>query len=218
MASFEQVGFEATIRGVSQYVANVGKIAVANKQLLSNIGKTSRNIGRTLTLGLTLPILAATAFSFKMAADFDFAFTKINTLVGISAETLEGYKETVLDLSAETARSPLELAEALFVITSAGARGAAALDILTLSAKGAASGLGETKEIARVVTSVVTAFGEENLSAARATNILLATARAGNFEVSELGAALGKAIPLVAAAGLQFEDKISGGKKKRANY
>ncbi len=106
------------------------------------MGRQMQSTGRNLTRSLTLPIIAAGGASLKLAADFDESMTKIQTLVGISSDKVEQFKEKVLSLSGQTAKAPAELADALFTVTSAGLRGAEALQVLEMSAKGSAIGSG----------------------------------------------------------------------------
>jgi len=170
------------------------------------MGRQMQSTGRNLTRSLTLPILAAGGASLKLAADFDESMTKIQTLVGISSDKVEQFKEKVLSLSGQTAKAPAELADALFTVTSAGLRGAEALQVLEMSAKGSAIGMGETKEIARAVTAVMQAYGPEVMSAAQAMDMLTATVREGNLEAAELAPVLGRVVGVAAQLGVSFEE------------
>jgi TP901 family phage tail tape measure protein len=172
---------------------------------LGTIGRGFQTAGRSLTLGLTLPIVAAAAAVVKMGVDFEKEMTKIQTLVGIAGDKVDLMGESVLELAKTTAKGPQELAKALFVVTSAGARGAVAMEILEQAAKASAIGLGDTAEIARAVTSAVNAYGESNLDATRATEILVATVREGNLEASDLAGSLGRVIGIAANVGLTFD-------------
>ena len=94
---------------------------------------------------------------------------------------------------------------ALFTVTSAGLRGAEAMEVLEMAAKGSAIGMGDTKEIARAVTAVMQAYGPETMSAAKAMDVLTATVREGNLEASELAPVLGRVVGLAAQMGVGFD-------------
>ena len=183
--------------------ARVG-MAAAGKQF-SAVGKKMRNVGRTMTTKITAPLMLIGAASIKMAADFETGLTKMITLVGLSSDEVNAFKEDILDLSGDTAKSPKELADAMFFITSAGLRGADAIEALTASAKASALGLGETEVIADAVTSAMNAYGAANLSASRATNIMALAVREGKLEASQLAPVLGRVLPTAAAMGVEFE-------------
>ena len=208
---FAQLGVDTVQfnRGFARAEATVNrfeKTLLARGRNLQRFGKRLSGIGNTLTSRLSLPLAIAGVASGKMAADFDASMTKIETLVGIAGEEVEGMKAEVLKLAGSTARAPEELAEALFTVTSAGLRGKVAMETLELAAKAAASGLGETKDIARAVTGILQSYGEENLSAARATDILTAIVREGNLEASELAPVLGRITGIASQLGISFEE------------
>ncbi|MCO6358541.1 phage tail tape measure protein [Roseivirga pacifica] len=169
------------------------------------MGRQMQSTGRGLTRNLTAPILALGAASTKLAVDFDESMTKIQTLVGLSEDTVKGFRTEVLKLAGKTAQAPAALADALFTVTSAGLRGAEALQVLEMAAKGSAVGMGDTKEIARAVTAVMQAYGPEVLNAAQAMGILTATVREGNLEASELAPVLGRVVGLAAQLGVGFD-------------
>jgi TP901 family phage tail tape measure protein len=79
------------------------------------------------------------------------------------------------------------------------------MDVLEMSLKAAAVGLGETKTIADLSTSAMNAYGSESLSASDATDILTAAVREGKLEASALAGAMGGVIPLASNMGVSFD-------------
>ena len=111
------------------------KTGLARAQMaLAKTGAKMKTIGRSMTMSLTLPFAMIGAAGAKMAIDFQDSMTKINTLVGITAEEVNSMAEEVKKLSGETAKSPQELADALFTVTSAGLRGNEAMEALEQAA------------------------------------------------------------------------------------
>ncbi len=196
-----------------QYQKAMGEAQSATSKLeseggrsMSKLGASMQSAGRTATVGVTLPLVGVGAASIKMASNFDASMSKIVGLVGLSADEVDGMKASVLELAGSTATAPQELSDALFVLTSAGLKGDEALSALEYSAKASAAGLGETNDIARAVSGAMNAYGPGVLDAAHATDVLTATARAGNFETSELASSLGKVLPFAKQAQASFED------------
>ncbi|KKL79184.1 hypothetical protein LCGC14_2017370, partial [marine sediment metagenome] len=218
----EVVGVRAVVQGTGRYVADarrintatagIGRTAQVTQKRTVSMGDSMRLSGtrmremgtQAVFLGGALTALAA-APAF-LAGRFETSFVKIENLVGESRQALEELRPAVLALSGDTARSPQELADALFVVESGGLRGAEALETLDASARAAALGMGQTGDIARVTTQAILAFREQNLTASRAVNVLVGTARAGNFETSQLAAAFGRVLPLAAELGIRFSD------------
>lgn len=168
-------------------------------------GRRLEAAGARLTRNLSLPIAGAGAISAKFAADFEASMTKVNTLVGVSQQEVDGLSDAVLALSGDVGRGPRELADAMFFITSASLRGRQAVEALEVSAKLAAIGLGDTATVADAVTSAMNAYGHANLSAARAANVLLAAVAEGKIEADALAGSIGRVLGIAADMGVEFE-------------
>jgi TP901 family phage tail tape measure protein len=173
---------------------------------IENTGKKMQAVGKKLTIGVTAPIVAATAVITKMGAAFDAEMVKINTLVGVSIDKVDAWNSEILKMSTAVGRGPKELAEAMFVVTSAGERGENALKILEASAQAAAVGLGDTTTVARTVTAVMQAYASSGMTASRATDVLTATVREGNLEAASLAGSLGRILGTASQVGITFEE------------
>jgi len=168
------------------------------------VGSAMTQVGTRMTAAITVPILGVAGAATKMGADFESTMTQINTLVGVNQDQVKSWSRDLLKLGPEVGKSPRELAEALFFVTSAGLRGQEAIDTLTFSAQASAVGLGETKTVADAVTSAMNAYGPAVLDAEKATNILIATVREGKTEPEDLASSLGRVIPLASQMGITF--------------
>lgn len=175
------------------------------ERALNRTAKRFTSVGKSLTTGLTLPIIAAGAAVTKFATDFDTSLSRIEGLVGRSREEVAGYRKEILALAGPTAKAPKELADAMFFITSAGFEGAEAVDTLRAAAKASAAGLGDTIIVADAVTSAVNAYGKENLSAAISTSILVAAVREGKASAETIAPALGAILPIASELGVSFD-------------
>lgn len=173
---------------------------------LNKFSRQTQKLGRSITRNFSIPFALAGTAAVKMVADFDTSMTKLNTLVGISEGEIKKFKESVLELSGEVAQSPNELAEALFFLTSAGLKGANAMETLEAVSKGVAIGLGEQTDLAKVAGAAQNAYGADVLSSAEALDIFGAMVKTGMFESSELAAVLGKEAGFAAALGISFEE------------
>jgi TP901 family phage tail tape measure protein len=148
--------------------------------------------------------LAAAGRVARKELDFQETMSRITGLVGVAEKQVKEWRGEVERLAITYGRSTNEMAEGLFFVTSAGFRGAAAIDTLEASVKGAAAGLGETATIADAATSAVNAYGKANLDAADAVGIIVATVREGKAEASSIAGALGRVINVAAETGVQF--------------
>lgn len=200
------VKFRADTSDVQTKLDGLQKKMQDTESKLTSMGQSMQSVGKKLSLGLTTPLVGLGVAAAKTAMDFETSLSKMVGLVGLTTDEVDGMRDSVLALSGETAKAPQELADAMFVVTSAGLRGSDALDALESAAKASTAGLGDTADIARSVAGAMNAYGPATLDAAKATDVIVATARAGNFETSQFAAAIGRVLPFAKQAGSSIED------------
>ena len=173
---------------------------------LATTGAAMKKVGKSMTMYLTLPMALVGGAAVKMSMDFESSMSKIVGLVGIAREQVDQWGQDILKMAPQLGKAPKELADALFFITSAGIRGAEAMDVLKMSAKASVSGLGETKVVADLVTSAMNAYGKETLNAQLATDVLTAAVREGKAEATALASSMGMVLPIASNMGVQFHE------------
>ena len=194
----------ANVTGASQRMSRGFGTGVITARTLGDAMRMSASLMKYTVAGAFMKVGTA---AIQAARNFELSFSRIRGLTGMAQDSVERMKEGVLDMAVSTTRGPEELAEALYFVTSSGIRDATvAMDVLGSSAKASAAGLGETKTVADAVTSAMNAYGPANLSAARATDILVATVREGKAEADTFAPAFSKVLPVAAAFGASFED------------
>jgi len=176
---------------------------------LNNMSQRFRTFGYLASAAITLPIIAAGKTMFKMASDYEFAIQKIVGLTGTAQEEVNQWSEEIKRMAVEFGKTPKELAEGLYFIASSGIKGAEVLNVLELSAKAAASGLGETSTIADYLTSVLNAYRGTGITAAYATDVLVAGVREGKSEATGFASAMGAVIPMASKLGMSI-DQVAG--------
>jgi TP901 family phage tail tape measure protein len=173
---------------------------------LTVFGAKMKAVGRSITSSFSLPFAAIGAAGAKMAMDFEKNMTKINTLVGVSGKEVQKLAQDVMGLSGSVAQAPAELAEGLFFLSSAGLRGANAMQTLEAVSKGVAIGLGEQTDLAKVAAAAQNAYGEETISAAEALDVFAGAVKEGMFEASDLAQVLGQQLGMASSLGISFEE------------
>ena len=172
------------------------------QRALANFQNFAVDVGRVAAAAVSAVAVA----SVREAAQFETTFAGIQGLVGLTADEIDELQAAARRLGPEFGRSGNEAAEALFFITSAGLRGATAIDVLEASLMGAAIGLGDVDTIANAATAAVNAYGESNLSGVDAVEALAEAVRLGQFAPAELAGALGRVIPISSELGVSFEE------------
>lgn len=190
---------------VSASITDFEKQMAGLERQLGKTGDRLQSIGGDLTKGLTLPLAGIAVAAYKLSSDFDTAMTKVRTLASESAENVAELRKQVLQLAPAVGIGPTQLADALLAIESTGFRGSQAMSILEMAAKGSAIGMGASVDVARALTAAVNAYGVENLSAAKAADILTATVDAGGAEADELATEIGRVVGVASQLGVSFE-------------
>lgn len=172
---------------------------------LQALGLQVARAGDRLT-ALTAGIVATGIGVVKLSTDFQTNMTKIANLTEIGVQGVGRMREAVLKMGPEVAQGPLALSEALYSIGSVGLTGAKALETLEMSAKATAIGLGETKDVSRAISAAVINYAHENMTAARAADILTVAVKAGGAEADEFAKSLGRVIATGRQVGVSFEE------------
>jgi TP901 family phage tail tape measure protein len=197
------VSLEDQLKRNKMSMANYTKFMGVSAQRLRTFGYLS-------TAFLTMPIVGAGKAIVQTSKEFEFSMQKIVGLAGVGQESVNKWRESVLQLATVVGKSPQELAEGLYFIASSGIKGSKALDVLTVSAQAAMAGLGQTKDIADVLTSALNAYAGTGLTATRAADVLVAAVREGKGEAEDFASAMGQIIPIAANVGVSF-DQLAGG-------
>ena len=211
------VTIRITTTGVKSATSGMNAVTKSSQKMTRGMGQgviTARTLGDSMrmTASLMKYTVAGGFMKIGQAAvqafrNFELSFSRIRGLVGVSADAIEKMKEGVLGLSGATTKGPEELAEALYFITSSGIRDTSTvMSVLELSAKASAAGMGETTVVADALTSALQAYGMGNLSAANATDILVAAVREGKAEADTFAPAFSKVLPVAASFGASFND------------
>lgn len=156
-----------------------------------------------------LAVAAGVAKSVDAFIDFETTMVRTVTLAGSTEDAMRRLSDSVLALAPQVGKGPQELAEALYFVQSSGVAASDAMEVVESAAKASAVGLGETQVVADAVTSVLNAYGSENITAAHATDILVAAVREGKGEADAIAGAIGRVIPIAANMGVEFDQVAS---------
>ena len=123
------------------------------------LGQSFTNVGKTLTTGITMPVMAIGASVVKTQMQFEDSMAKVKALSGATGEEFKKLEDTAKKYGETTVFSASECADALGYMALAGwdaNESAAGLPgVLNLAA---ASGM-ELAEASDLVTDYLTAFG-----------------------------------------------------------
>lgn len=173
---------------------------------LSTIGGKITGAGKTLTMGLTAPILGAGAAAVKTTADFDKSMSQVKAVSGATGEDFDALRNKAREMGATTKFSASDAADAMNYMAMAGWKTNDMLGgISGIMDLAAASGedLATTSDI---VTDALTAFGKSADDSGHLADVMAATSSNANTNVSMLGESFKYVAPLAGAMNYSMED------------
>lgn len=176
---------------------------------LSSSGDKMKETGKSLTKGITLPLLAAGGAGFKFALDQETAFAKVSTLLSGSEKEMNAYKDTIRNASSDMGVAFDEYAESVYGSISAGIDAGHAIDFVADNVKLARGGFTDTATAVDLTTTVMNAYGMEIEDTQRIHDVLINTQNKGKTTVDELASSMGKVIPTADAQNVSFEQLSS---------
>ena len=154
---------------------------------LRSAGRALTSTGKSLTVGLTLPIAGVATAAVKTGMDFDAAMSKVQAISGASGEDFDKLRDKAREMGAQTKFSASEAADAFGYMAMAGWKTEQMMDgiegVMNLAASSGES-LASTSDI---VTDAMSAFGYKAKDAGHFADVLAATAANSNTNVNMLG-------------------------------
>lgn len=156
------------------------------QKLVSQTADGMTKAGKIMTLGVTLPILAAGAAAFKMASDYNESLNKVEVAFGYAAGSIESWSETTLKSFGIAKGTALDMAASYGdMATSMGLSKSAAADMSKqmVSLAGDMASF-KNMDIAEVNTALTAVFTGETESLKR-MGIVMTEANLQSFAMSQ---------------------------------
>ena len=173
---------------------------------LNKLGDGMKNVGKKLTMGLTLPIAGIAAASTNTAMNFEAAMNEVSAISGTTGKDLSKLSDLAKEMGRTTKFSASESAEALKYMGMAGWKTEDMLaglpGILNLAAAGGTD-LALTSDI---VTDGLTAMGLSAKDTDKFVDIMAATCSNANTSIELMGETLKYAGPVAGALGIEMDD------------
>jgi len=173
------------------------------------MGRSLKGVGRGMSMGITLPMLAFGASTIKTAMNFEKSMNKVKALTGAGTEDLKQLNDQAKELGSSTEYSASEVADAMGFLGMAGFKTKeimgtipGLLDMATASG----SDLARTADIA---SNIMGAFAIDTTSPSAVNKVMdslaLATA-SSNVDLEMLSETMAKSAPVAKKYGLTLQD------------
>ncbi|MHC1731965.1 MAG: phage tail tape measure protein [Bacteroidales bacterium] len=189
--------------------AKLGKSAQEAGDKLSKIGSSTSSVGKTLTLGVTTPIIGIGTAAVNAGMEFEAQMSRVQAISGATGEEFTQLNEQALQLGSDTAFSASEAAQGMENLASAGFNTTQIMSAMPGMLNLAASGGVDIATASDIAASALNGFGLEAGQAGHVADVLASAASATNAGVTDMGAALKYAAPSANALGLSLEEVSS---------
>jgi hypothetical protein len=185
-----------------------GQMQNANRKLQST-GKAFTSAGKNLSIGLTAPIVALGAASFKTFADFEQQLAKVRAVSGATASEFKALSDNASLLGRTTAFTATQVAELQLSYSKLGfkpkeivAATAATLDLALATGEDLASS-------ATVAASTLKGFGLEVDQIGRVTDVMAKSFSSSALDLEKFKVAMAVVAPVAKNAGVTLEEATS---------
>lgn len=145
--------------------------------------------------------------SVQAANQFNKGMKEVFTLLpGISQQSMSAMTNDVKEFSKEMGTLTSETVPALYQALSAGVSQDSVFDFLETANKAAVGGVTSLETAVDGLSSVVNAYGEDTVSASKASDLMFTTVKLGKTTFEELSSSLYNVVPTAVGAGVAFED------------
>lgn len=172
--------------------------------------KTMKNTGRSMTLGLTLPLTLLGGAALKTFADFETAIANVQANSGATAEEMERVRQTAKQMGRETAFTSTDAANALFQLSAAGYnvnQSIAAVESTMLLASASGVSLEDATDL---VTKSMKAFSLEAEDAGHVSDVFTQAANQTAVQIQDLHDGMAQAGQLGARYNQSLESVTAG--------
>jgi len=169
-----------------------------------------QKFGKAAVLAGGVAAVAVAGFAAKGVAEFakfEKGMNEVFTLLpGISQEAMDDMEDQVKDFSKEFGVLPDEVIPSLYQAISAGVPKDNVFEFMEVASKAAIGGVVPLETAVDGITSVINAYGKENITAAHASDLMFTAVRLGKTTMDELSRSLFQVNPVAAAMGIEFGD------------
>lgn len=158
-------------------------------------------------LGATVAVAGFSASSLDDFVKFDKSISEVFTLLPhLSQDAFDQMSADAREWSKELGVLTQESVPALYQAISAGVPPENVFDFMTVAQKAAIGGVTQLETAVDGITSVVSAYGAEIISATEASDLMFTAVKLGKTDFSQLSGSLFNVIPTAAALGVEFGD------------
>lgn len=190
--------------------ASGGGIGAMSTALKGLAGLATGPVGATVVAigALTAATAGFGIKALKASGEFQKGMNMVYTMLpNVSQQTKDKLGKDVLDLSEKYGKAAENISESMYQALSAGVSTNDVRGFLDVAQQATiASGLNDTAIAVDGISSVVNAFGKENINAQKASDLMFTAVRKGKTTFGEMAGSIAQVSPIASSLGVQFSD------------
>lgn len=190
-------------------IAGIDELSsVLNKSMkgIKKMGESVRNVGRQLTLGVTLPIAAMGAMTLATAGNFESSMNRVQNLTQATGTEFRALQMQARELGAATAFSASQAADAMGFLGMAGFDTNQIMSAMPSTLNLAAASGMELAQSADIMSNILTGYNKKAEEATDVTDILVTTMQSANTNLEQLGEAMKFVAPVASSLGVDIKE------------
>ena len=189
----------ADTRGLNKSLGDV------KKQMRQTTGNLTQ-MGKSLSMSLTAPLLGIGALAVKAASDFEFSMAKVQAVSGFTAAEMDKLEAQAQELGATTSRSASDVAELQLELAKLG-KSSTEIEQMTESVLSLSIAFDqELGETARVVGATLNQFGLDASESGRIADNMATLFGSSALDLEKFDTAMRTVGPTASAMGLSVEE------------
>ena len=199
---------QTALGGVTKAAQNTQKASTISMQKMAS---SAQSAGMAMTLGITVPLVAAGKQAIKAGMQFQQGMANIQAVTDATSEEMGKFSGLVKEMASTTPYGISDVTKAIEDLSKAGLTTSQILEgglygALTLAAAGEI----ELEEAANLAARALITFKNDGLSVADAADILVGAANKSTTSVGEIGSSFEMVSVVAANAGLTMKDTATG--------
>lgn len=204
ISATELLGIVA-IRGADEGALKLLRVGAAADSAGAQLGALA--VGGAVLAGAGLIALGAAAV--KMDADLQQGINRLKTGGGDIQDTFASLRGSIQSVALMSGVLTGPLTDSMYLIVSAGERGAQALATEAAAAQGAQIEMANVADVTKVLTTLQTNWGLKTYSATQYMDGLISVVSHGKITLEDLSTKMSAILPIAAEFGISFKDIAS---------
>ena len=176
---------------------------------MEKMGAKLKDVGKTLSIGLTAPIVGLGVIAVKTFTDFEQSMAKVAAVSGASVGALKALNQSALDLGASTRYTSAQVAELQLNYSKLGFSPDEILKVTSATLDLALATGEDLATSATVAASTLRAFGLEAEEMQRVVDVMAKSFSSSALDLEKFQTAMGDLAPVAKNAGVSIEEATS---------